>query len=101
MAIAKQIDYEVDRQFSPQQLQIFEQEYINAKLVPPSIWISPKTGFYKINVDIAYLNASNCIGIGYVVRNALGAFIIAGTESEHVGSAKEGECRGILQADRA
>ncbi|KAF5181960.1 hypothetical protein FRX31_028453 [Thalictrum thalictroides] len=46
--------------------------------IQASIWIPPKKGHVKINVDIAFRDGTTPIGIGYIIRNYKGNLILAG-----------------------
>ncbi|KAF5181183.1 hypothetical protein FRX31_029227 [Thalictrum thalictroides] len=66
---------------------------------PCPIWIPPKPGHVKINVDIAFQSEESNIGIDMIIRDGNGNFMHAGIESGNAGSATEAESarRGIQQ----
>ncbi|KAF5198475.1 hypothetical protein FRX31_011943 [Thalictrum thalictroides] len=89
--LAKTIDFHVSKHMNLSK-ELTASNHINCNA---TIWIPPPIGFTKINVDIAFPNANTPIGIGYILRNANGTFILAGSELGYAETSEEAECRGI------
>ncbi|KAF5196735.1 hypothetical protein FRX31_013668 [Thalictrum thalictroides] len=64
----------------------------------PTIWIPPKKNVIKINVDISFRSAGTAIGFGFVFRDSMGTFLLAGSKAGHAGTAEQAECWGIYEA---
>ena len=46
-------------------------------------WCKPPQGWFKVNIDAARFEDSNCIGVGAVIRNDQGAFV--GARCQRIG----------------
>ncbi|KAF5175596.1 hypothetical protein FRX31_034818 [Thalictrum thalictroides] len=76
-----------------------QNSYINT-IFEASIWTPPQAGYVKMNVDIAFSGQTTPIGIGYILRDETGMFMLVGTESGKVETSEEAECQGIRAAVR-
>jgi ribonuclease HI len=62
-------------------------------------WAAPLSNEWKFNVDGAFLNVSSNGGLGGVIRDSAGMFIVGFAKSvHHVGSAYQVELLGIKEA---
>ncbi|KAF5203758.1 hypothetical protein FRX31_006653 [Thalictrum thalictroides] len=64
----------------------------------PTIWIPPCINYFKLNVDIRFLNANTRIGIGFILRDTNGNFAGVGSCSSSAGSSEEAEAKRIVEA---
>ncbi|KAF5200928.1 hypothetical protein FRX31_009486 [Thalictrum thalictroides] len=65
---------------------------------PVTIWIPPEAPLLKLNVDISFKSPSVICGIGFILRDSTGTFIMAGTGSTCAGSAQTAKYSGVLAA---
>jgi ribonuclease HI len=62
-------------------------------------WVKPNAGRYKCNIDAAFSNQHNRVGIGMCIRDEMGAFVLAKTEwFNPICEVHIGEALGLLSA---
>lgn len=65
----------------------------------PRSWEKPPLNWVKINVDAALFGSENCIGLGMIVRDAAGNFIMARSrKQENLVPLREAEAMCLKEA---
>ena len=65
----------------------------------PTHWMKPSNEWLKLNVDATVFSKLRSIGIGCVLRNSIGDFILAMTVPIHLNPApKKAEIMGVREA---
>ncbi|KAF5182599.1 hypothetical protein FRX31_027814 [Thalictrum thalictroides] len=60
--------------------------------MPVSIWVPPTATILKLNVDITFKCPTENCGIGFILRDSTGKFIMAGTETTCADQQNAVEC---------
>lgn len=64
-----------------------------------SAWEPPPVGWLKCNFDCSFSSENNTSGIGWIVRDARGSFIVAGSANVYgVRSSLDGEAQAFMYA---
>lgn len=63
----------------------------------PSSWLPPTPGWLKCNFDCSFRNENGTAGLGWIIRDGHGSFILAGmARVNNVSNALQGEALGLL-----